>query len=143
MAIDHVLVVGAGAIGSLYAAKLAAKTDVLVVARPAHAEAINQQGLRVSGVETFTARVRAATSAETIAPRTLVLLTTKVNDNRAAIAPLAPILQDDTIVLCVQNGFGGEAIVQEAIAGGAPRVLVLRAITQFGAIFREPGAVDY
>src|SRR5581483_5865822 len=45
----------------------------------------------------------------------------------------------DTTVLCVQNGLHGEAIVREAIAGRCP---VLRAITQFGAIFREPGVVD-
>src|SRR5262245_60680620 len=99
MAIDHVVVVGAGAIGSLYAAKLASHADVTVVARAAHVDAINRDGLRVSGVESFVARVAATTRVERILPNTLVLLTTKVNDNQQAIAPLAPRLQDDTTIL--------------------------------------------
>ena len=42
-------------------------------------------------------------------------------------------------MLCVQNGLGSEAVVKDVVAG---RCLVLRAITQFGAIFSEPGVVD-
>ena len=143
MAIDRVIVVGAGAIGSLYAAKLSAHTDVMVVARRAHADAINRDGLKVVGVESFNARISATTAVDSIAPGTLILLTTKVNDNHAAVAPLVEHLQDETTILCLQNGYGGEQIVREAIGGRKPNVVVLRAITQFGAIFQEPGVVDY
>jgi 2-dehydropantoate 2-reductase len=144
MAIDHVVVLGAGAIGSLYAAKLAARCDVTAIARPNHAAAITRDGLRVTGVETFTARMKAAAALDAIQPRTLVLVTTKVNDNAAAASAIAPLLRDDTIVLCVQNGLGGDTIVRSAIAQqtGQP-VPVLRAVTQCGAIFRDPGVVDY
>ena len=139
-AFDHVVVFGAGAIGSLYAAKLADRHDVTVVGRGAHVAAIERDGLRVIGKETFTRAVRAVTSMPPLAPRTLVLLTTKVNDNRAAAAVIAPAVSDDTVVLCVQNGLHGEAIVKSVLGA---RALVLRAITQFGAIFREPGVVDF
>jgi 2-dehydropantoate 2-reductase len=143
--IQHLLVVGAGAIGSLYATKLAAHCEVTAVARAEHANAINCDGLRVVGVETFTARIRALTAVPAVPPRTLVLLTTKVNDNHAAATALAPVLRDDTLIVCLQNGLGGEAIVKSAlVAGGAPAgVTVLRGITQFGAIFKDPGVVDY
>ena len=137
---DHILVLGAGAIGSLYAAKLAAHNDVTVVARPDHVAAIERRGLRVMGRDTFTCRVRAVTAAPPLPPRTLVLLTTKVNDNRAAAAGILDCLRDDTVMLCVQNGLHGEAIVKSVVGS---RCVVLRAITQFGAIFREPGVVDY
>ena len=40
----------------------------------------------------------------------------------------------------MQNGLHSEEVVK-AIVG--ERCLVLRAITQFGAIFREPGIIDY
>jgi len=143
MAIDRVIVVGAGAIGSLYAAKLSAHADVTVVARRPHAEAINRDGLRVVGVESFNARISATTAIESISPGALILLTTKVNDNHAAVAPLVAHLHDETTILCLQNGYGGEQIVRDAIVAGKPNVVVLRAITQFGAIFREPGVVDY
>ncbi len=134
-----IVVYGAGAIGSVYAAKLAAHHDVTVVARPAHVEAIRRNGLRIVGREPTVARVRATTSLEPLPPATLVLLTTKVNDNATAAAALAAVVQPDTIVLCVQNGLHGERIVRETIG---TRCLVLRAITQFGAIFREPGVAD-
>jgi 2-dehydropantoate 2-reductase len=140
----NIIVLGAGAIGSLYAAKLSARHEVTVIARREHVDAINRDGLRVSGVEEFVCRPRAATTVETIAPGTLVLLTTKVNDNRTAIEAVGG-LRGDTTIVCVQNGLGGEDIVRDAIAkrlaGAQPAVL--RAVTQFGAIFRGPGVVDY
>ena len=138
--ISEVIVLGGGAIGSVYAAKLAAQHPVTLVARPAHADAINRDGLRVTGREPGTYRLRAATSVDRIGSGTLILLTTKVTHSRQAIAPLAGTVRDDTVILCVQNGLGSEAIVKEAVAG---RCLVLRAITQFGAIFQEPGVVDF
>lgn len=135
----NVIVYGAGAIGSVYAAKLSDRHDVTVVARPAHADAITRDGLRMIGREERVARVRAVSRLDRIEPDTLVLLTTKVNDNREAAAALAPLVRPDTIVLCVQNGLHGERIITTVL--GATCV-VLRAITQFGAIFREPGTVD-
>ena len=51
----------------------------------------------------------------------------------------------ETTILCIQNGLGGEEIVKGALGsdagGGLP--LVLRAVTQFGAILQEPGVIDY
>ncbi len=135
----NVVVFGAGAIGSVYAAKLSAHHPVTVIGRPDHVAAIARDGLRVLGRESFTARVRAAVDLGALPKSTLVLLTTKVNDNRRAAAALATAVQPDTIVLCVQNGLGSEAVVKDVMAG---RCLVLRAVTQFGAIFSEPGVVD-
>jgi 2-dehydropantoate 2-reductase len=135
-----IVVLGGGAIGSLYAAKLAARHDVTLVARAAHVDAIARDGLRVTGREDFTCRLRAVASLEAIAPDTLVLLTTKVNDNRRAAEAIAPHVRADTIILCVQNGLGGEDVVRAALGG---RGEVLRAVTHFGAIFREPGVIDY
>jgi 2-dehydropantoate 2-reductase len=147
----NIIVFGAGAIGSLYAAKLSTAHDVTVVARPAHADAINQSGLRLTGLERTTCRVPAVTAISSIPRDTLVLLTTKVNDNRAAARAMASVVHPDTILLCIQNGLGGEEIVKQAIVhapdsrSGAPHAspLVLRAVTQFGAIFVEPGVIDY
>jgi 2-dehydropantoate 2-reductase len=135
----NIVVFGAGAIGGVYAAKLSAHHPVTVIARPGHVDAIARDGLRLVGLESFTARVRASSTVANMPDDTLVLLTTKANDNPQAAAALAAVVRPDTIVLCVQNGLGSETVVKEAIAG---RCLVLRAITQFGAIFREPGVVD-
>ncbi len=137
---DPVIVLGAGAIGSVYAVKLSARHPVTVVARPDHVEAIRADGLRLVGRETLTARLAAVTRLESIAPGTTILLTTKVNASAAALAPIAPLVRDDTVIVCVQNGLDSEAIARRAVGG---RGLVLRAITQFGAIFQSPGIVNY
>ena len=55
MPADPVIVLGAGAIGSVYAVKLSARHPVTVVARQEHADAINAGGLRLIGRETVTA----------------------------------------------------------------------------------------
>ena len=137
---EPVIVLGAGAIGSLYAAKLAARHPVTVVARRDHVDAIRSGGLRVIGLETLTARVDAVTEIESIAAGTIVLLTTKVNASEAAVGAIADLVRDDTVIVCVQNGLHSEAIARRAARG---RCLVLRAITQFGAIHQSPGVVHF
>lgn len=136
----QIIVLGAGAIGSVYGAKLAAANDVTLIARPAHAQAINAHGLQIEGRDAGTVRVAAATSVKTVGPDTLVLLTTKVSDTAAALSPLAPLIRDDTTILCLQNGLGSEEIARDAIRN---RGVVLRGITQFGAIFVRPGVVRF
>jgi 2-dehydropantoate 2-reductase len=135
----NIVIFGAGAIGSVYAAKLADRHDVTLVARPSHVDAIMRGGLRLVGREDRVVRVRAVSSLDAVGDEALVLLTTKVNDNGAAADALVPLVRPDTIVLCVQNGLHGERLVKMVLGA---RCVVLRAITQFGAIFREPGVVD-
>jgi 2-dehydropantoate 2-reductase len=135
----NIVVYGAGAIGSVYAAKLSSHHDVTVIARQAHADAINRAGLRITGREAFVARVRACTTLDRVDAATLILLTTKVNANREAALAVADAVRADTVILCVQNGLHGEQIVRSIVGG---RCLVLRAITQFGAIFAGPGLID-
>ena len=140
MPAEPIIVLGAGAIGSVYAVKMAERHPVTVVGRRDHVDAITSQGLRLIGRETVTARVDAVTRVEAIAPGTIVLLTTKVNASEAALAPIADLVRDDTVIVCVQNGLDSEGIARRAVHG---RCLVLRAITQFGAIFQSPGVVNF
>jgi 2-dehydropantoate 2-reductase len=137
-----ILVLGAGAIGSLYAAKLADSHAVTVLARPEHAAAINAAGLRLVGRESSTHKVSAITDVDRIAPGTLVLLTSKVNGNRTIADAIRGKVGSESTIVCIQNGLGGEDIVKEAL-GGDDAPLVLRAVTQFGAIFQAPGVIDF
>ena len=137
---EPVIVLGAGAIGSVYAVKLSARHPVSVVVRREHADAIRSHGLRLIGRETLTARVDAVTQVGDITPGTVILLTTKVNASEAALKPIAARVRGDTVIVCVQNGLDSEAIARRAIED---RCLVLRAITQFGAIFQSPGVINY
>ena len=131
---------GAGAIGSLYGAKLAAQNDVTLVAHAKHADAINANGLRIDGLESQVVRIRAVTTLEKIGPNALVLVTTKVAETAAALAPIAPLVRDDTTIVSLQNGFDSEKIARRALG---PRGVVLRGITQFGAIFKSAGVIEF
>ena len=117
----EIIVLGAGAIGSLYGAKLAAANEVTLIGRAAHVTAINSRGLRIEGIEPQLVRIRAATAVEQIGANALILLTTKVPGSVAALAPLAPLVRDDTTILCLQNGLGSERIARDALGGAARR----------------------
>jgi 2-dehydropantoate 2-reductase len=136
----QIFVLGSGAIGSLYGAKLAARNDVTLVGRPDHIRAIKESGLRIEGLESEIVRVRAATHIDQIPPDALILLTTKVPAAAAALEPIASLVRDDTTIVALQNGLNSDEIARAAVGG---RGTVLRGITQFGAIFDQPGIIQY
>jgi 2-dehydropantoate 2-reductase len=136
----EIIVLGAGAIGSLYGAKLAAGNDVTLIGRAEHVAAISARGLRIEGIESQIMRVRAATALDHLGPEALIVLTTKVPDSAAALGSIAPLVRDDTTILCLQNGIGSERVARAALGD---RGTVLRGITQFGAIFKSPGIIQF
>jgi 2-dehydropantoate 2-reductase len=110
--IDRVCIVGAGAIGSLYAGHLAQVCDVWVLTRrQAHADALNGEGLRVSGRSDLHARVSATADPDEVPAFELGIVATKGTELEAAARTLAGHFADATIVT-VQNGLGAEEIVR-------------------------------
>ncbi|MEY2574138.1 MAG: 2-dehydropantoate 2-reductase [Verrucomicrobiota bacterium] len=136
----EIIVLGAGAIGSFYGARLAADNDVTLVGRGEHVAAINSSGLRIEGLESRIVRVRAATAIDQLSSNALIILTTKVPDGATALRPVAALVRDDTTILCLQNGLGSERIARDAVGG---RGVVLRGITQFGAILKSPSVIQF
>lgn len=137
----HIAIVGAGAIGSVYGARLSKFHDVTLVGGAAHVEAIRRSGLAIEGLLSETLHLPACTRLSRIEPGTLILLTTKVNNNVAAIEPIVPLLPPDRVtILCVQNGLYSENLVKDLVQD---RALVLRAITQVGGVLVRPGVVDH
>ena len=107
-----VCVVGAGSIGSLFAAHLATVTDVFVLTRrEEHARSLNEQALRVSGRHDFTARVSAVSDARDLPDFDLGILATKAHAVEPAAASLEGRFGGATI-MTVQNGLGAEEIVK-------------------------------
>ncbi len=135
----RIIVLGAGAIGSVYGAKLSNFHDVTLIGGQAHVDAIQRDGLVMQGNTTGTFRLPAFSQVPRIEPGTLILLTTKVNNNAAAVAPIVDKLTDDVTIVCVQNGLYSENIVKDLVGN---RALVLRAITQVGGVLVKPGVVD-
>jgi 2-dehydropantoate 2-reductase len=134
-----IIVLGAGAIGSVYGARLSKFHDVTLIGGAAHVEAIRRNGLIMQGIVPETVRLPAYTRVRSIEPGTLILLTTKVNNNVAAVAPIVDQLRDGITIVCVQNGLYSENLVKDLVGDKA---LVLRAITQVGGVLVRPGVVD-
>jgi 2-dehydropantoate 2-reductase len=137
-----IAVVGCGAMGSIYAAKLAAAgNDVLAVDRDqASIDQIAQHGLRVTGpVSDQVVPLRASTTApaETM---DLIVLAVKAADVTPGAQQALPMLGAATVVLTIQNGLGSA----ETVAGivGDQRVAVGIA-SGFGAARISPGHVHH
>jgi 2-dehydropantoate 2-reductase len=112
-AVVNVCVAGAGTIGSLLAAHLGRVTDVSVlVRREEHAQALNSEGLRVSGRADFTARVTAAVDPADLPAPELVIVACKGSDLEAVADRLVGEFGEAT-VMTIQNGLGAEEIVAQ------------------------------
>ena len=110
--IRRTCVVGAGSIGSLYAAHLARVCDSCVVTRrQEHADALNTDGLRVSGRHDFTARVTAATRPDALPEPDVVIVATKGTELESAASVVDGHWPNATVVT-VQNGLGAEEVVR-------------------------------
>src|SRR3989338_1489376 len=136
----NIIILGAGAIGSLFGAKLSRLNDVTLIARKEHADKISKNGLAVAGLEKKVYKLKAAEKIKEIEEDTLIILSTKVYDSENAIKPIIKLLRKDTIIICLQNGLYSENAVKKIVGN---KCAVLRAITNFGAIYLNPGAVNY
>lgn len=140
----RVLVVGAGAIGSLVGGYLAVSGhDVTLVGRPNYVAAVREHGLVVKQQEKgipLVTRPQAVAAVEEIDERSfdLVLITTKAYDTAVAARQVKPILTPSTVVLVLQNGVGGEEIALN-ILGSA---LILSAVVTLAVTVDAPGCVS-
>jgi 2-dehydropantoate 2-reductase len=134
----RIAVVGAGAMGSVYAGLLAdAGNDVWAIDTwQEHVDAIRERGLRVEGASgDRTVRLHATSDPGEVGAVDLVVVATKAAAERAR-----PLLGPDTVVVPIQNGLGsadrvalvlGEERVAIGVAGG------------FGASIVAPGHVHH
>ena len=135
-----VAVVGAGAVGSFFGAMLArAGHAVVLVARPAHVQAITLEGLRLEMAGRVEAvRVEASVDLAAVRGADLVLFCVKSTDTEAVAAELAPHLDDQALVLSLQNGVENAA----AIAGHVS-CAVVPAVVYVATSMAGPGVVRH
>ncbi len=119
-----VVVLGAGALGSVYGAWFAeAGAEVMLVARPAHAGAVNRSGLRID--ERPPVKVRAITDPAEAGDCDILLLASKAFDNPELLGGYRGSAQ---AAFSVQNGvrqaeplvarFGSAAVGCVSLVGG-------------------------
>jgi 2-dehydropantoate 2-reductase len=135
----RICVVGCGAVGSLFAANLAQLDDVEVWAydlAQAHVDAINRDGLRLSGAGDVVGRLRATSDAAELPECDFGIVATKAMHTSSAIGATSHAFANGCVA-SVQNGVGNE----EAIAAHVERVV--RGTTFPAGKLLEPGHVQW
>src|ERR1700675_17853 len=113
----RVCIIGCGAIGSLYAVHLARVAEVWVlVRRKEQAEALNREGLRVSGTHDFSVRLRATDDPADLPEFDLGIVATKATQVSESIAGIGSRF-DRGALISAQNGLGSEEILAEHTRG--------------------------
>lgn len=113
----RICVIGCGAVGSLFAAHLGQLEDVETWAYDVsaeHVDAINRNGLRLTGVGEITGKVRATTDAGELPPCRFGIIATKALHTRHAMDVVGHAFVDGS-VCSVQNGVGNEELIAESV----------------------------
>jgi 2-dehydropantoate 2-reductase len=135
----RIVVFGAGAVGCWFGARLAlAGAPVVLVARPAHVDAIRARGLWVdSGGARTVVPVQAETTSEPVRDADLVLLCVKSSDTAEAAHEIAARLAPGAAVVSMQNGVDNVVRLRAA----APGLDALAAVVYVGASMGGHGHV--
>ena len=114
----NILIVGGGAIGSLFAHFLiqSGQRVTMLENNRERVEKITRDGLTIEserGVSTV--RVQIFTSPQAIGKADYAILCVKSYDTERAVREVAPVLKSGTPVLTVQNGLGNVEIIAQAV----------------------------
>jgi 2-dehydropantoate 2-reductase len=137
----HFLVVGAGAMGCLFAARLKrAGLEVDIFEKiPERAQRIRERGIQVEGVGgTFQVVVPVIVRKPEPKPDT-VLLCVKSYDTEEAGKTIASWLKQDTVILTLQNGLGNVEILEKIFG----RERILGGVTSEGATVLDHGIIRH
>ena len=154
----RITIVGAGAMGSLLAGRLAAIAGqpgatpetgvegvVLFGRESAHLAAIREHGLTVveqDGRE-HVVPVRATTDPAEVEGSDVVLVLVKAWASGEAVAPLRPYVTRDTIVITLQNGLGNASALRTALLNDGVRPHVYLGVTTQAAMRTAPGTIRH
>ena len=138
------VIVGPGALGSLFAAALARRGHAvsLLGRRTPHLEALRDQGLRLEArdgtVERLTVRATHDPAVVNVADAVIVLV--KSGDTASAMNAIRPYVSADQLVLTLQNGLGNVERIR-SVLGPGPRILI--GVTSQAATRLGPGWVKH
>ena len=137
----HILIVGAGAIGGLYAAYLAKVADVVVLdTNKTHVDAIRRDGLTLTGCTEAVTKLAAFAHAAEMGPRRFdaVVFLVKSQATAAAFHSIHPVLEGRPVLVTFQNGMGNEELLM-----GISDLEVAHGVSFEAARYDGPGRVHH
>jgi 2-dehydropantoate 2-reductase len=137
-----IAIFGSGGVGGYFGGKLAAAGEnVTFLARGAHLNALQHDGLRIDSPlgAVHLPKVQATDRPQAIGPVDVVLFTVKLYDVDASAATLAPLIGPNTVVITLQNGVDAMDMVAKHVgdahvAGGAAYIV---------AVIDKPGHIRH
>jgi len=137
----HILVVGAGAIGGLYAAYLAKVAEVAALdTNQAHIEAIRRHGLALTGRTESVTKLAAFAHAAEMGKRSFdaVIFLVKSQATEAAFRSIHPVLEGRPVLVTFQNGMGNEDLLM-----GITDLDVAHGVSFEAARYEGPGRLHH
>ncbi len=136
----NIVIMGAGAIGSLFGGLLSKKNNVMLIGRTSHVNAIIKNGLNIEDKTQLNVKIPAQDTINkvTLSPD-LLILTVKSFDTRSAINQAMQIIDDDTIILSLQNGLDNIGAMEKVVHSNQ----IIAGITTHGAFFSKPGVIRH
>jgi 2-dehydropantoate 2-reductase len=137
----RIAVMGAGAVGGYFGARLAASgADVTFIARGEHLKAMRQDGLRVKSIKgDLEIHSEFVASSDRIVPVDLVLFAVKSQDTEEAARSLAPFMGASTVVVSLQNGVDNADKIARLWGGERS----LAAVAYIAARISAPGVIEH
>ena len=137
-----IAIMGSGGIGAYYGVYLAeAGHDVVFIARGSHLQAMQKNGLRLTGSrgDVHIKPAQATDNPFNLGAVDVVLFCVKLYDTETAAELIRPLLAADTMVISLQNGIDGA----DRIASVLGERHALGGSAYVSAKIVEPGVVSY
>ena len=136
----NIVILGAGAIGSLFGALLYKKNNVLLIGRTSHVNAIRKNGLTINGKTQLNVKISAEDSVDAVSFSVdLLIVTVKSYDTESAIDQAKQIIHNKTVVLSLQNGLDNIKAIEHVV----DRRQIIVGVTTHGAFFSKPGCIKH
>ncbi|MEO8005105.1 MAG: 2-dehydropantoate 2-reductase, partial [Betaproteobacteria bacterium] len=137
-----IAVIGSGGVGGYFGARLAASgEDVTFVARGAHLEAMQKNGLKVLSAlgDLHLPKVKATNDTKTIGAVDVVMIAVKLWATEDAAAAAKPLIGPDTVAVSFQNG----VVAVETLLPVLGKEHVMGGVANIAALIEEPGVIRH
>ena len=136
-------ILGAGALGSIFSAKLAAAGHrvTLLGRSEAHVSAIRRHGLTVLAApnqQMNYGSIDARVQSDGCEAADVAIFLTKAQDSAAVAINAGPLIGENTALVSLQNGIGSMELIEEA----RPGCKMIQGATTVGAHVVEPGRIE-
>ena len=138
-----VLVIGAGALGSLLGGLLSKEHEVTIIGRSEQVWVLEKKGLKIHGVTEGEFRPRALTNVPKGEYFDLVILCVKSYNTEVTLDPLTDILRNGASILSLQNGLDNEERILKFVKDHNIRSEVIGGITCHGVTYKGPGVIKH